>query len=463
MRSARFSPFRIAHHVIDAAARAQADHPGLRQIVLNIGWLFTDNVFRLIGLVLVNAWVIRYLGPTRYGDLSYGLALVSLFIPLATLGLKDIVVRDLVQTPERAPETLGTAFALTLAGSCGAAALAALMIFAIRPEDTLSQQLVIVLATGMVFQAFIVIDSWFQSQVNSKYVVYSRNAALVIASAIKILCVALNASLLVFAAVFTIESGVYALGLAVWYQRHRLKHAALRSWRFSADRARTLLRDSWPLLFQGLAIMIYMRIDQTMLRQMLPGDEGRQAVGFYAAAVKLSEIWFFIPMAITGSVFPAVIRSRRLGDSQYRHWIQRLFSVMALTSYGYAILMTFLSGFIIPLVYGEDYREAVPMFAILSWAGVWVSMGLARDAILRAENLQRLSLKAGILGAICNVLLNLLLIPSLGGVGSAIATVVSYGVSAYACFFLFPSLRTLGRMQTSALLYPNPFRGLKHE
>jgi PST family polysaccharide transporter len=249
----------------------------LRQISSNVGWLITDNVFRLISTVIINVWVIRHLGPVRYGDLSYGLALISLFTPLATLGLSDIVVRDLVQTPERASATLGTAFALTLAGSCGAAVLASLMIFTISPEDKLSQQLVIVLAIGIVFQAFIVIDAWFQSQVSSKYVVFSRNTALAIASAIRILCVILDAPLQVFAAVFTLESGLYALGLVIWYQHHRLKRAPFRNWRFNVDRARSLLHDSWPLLFQGLAIMIYMRIDQTMLRQMLPGDEGRRA------------------------------------------------------------------------------------------------------------------------------------------------------------------------------------------
>jgi O-antigen/teichoic acid export membrane protein len=453
----------MAGRVRAAAAQLQADHPGLRQIAVNIGWLFTDNIFRLFSLVLVNAWVVRYLGPARYGDLSYGLALVSLFTPLATLGLTDMVVRDLVKTPDRAAETLGTAFTLVLGGSCAAVALASAVIFVLRPGDHHSQQVVVVLAISTVFQAFVVIDAWFQSQVRSKYVVYARNTALVIASAIKLLGVVLHAPILVFAALYTLESGRYALGLVAWYGRRRLDHAAFRQWRFRTERAKNLLRDSWPLLLQGLAIMVYMRIDQTMLRQMLPDDEGRRAVGLYAAAVRLSEVWFFIPLAITSSVFPAVIRSREQGEAKYRTWIQWLFNVMALTSYSYAILATLLSGFIITLFYGEDYREAAPMFAILAWAGLWVSLGLARDSVLKAENRQMLSFKASLLGAASNVIINLLLIPPLKGVGSAIATTVSYGISAYACFVLFPALKPLGRMQTSALIYPNPLRGSRHE
>ncbi|MGQ9851738.1 MAG: flippase, partial [Aggregatilineaceae bacterium] len=91
------------------------------------------------------------------------------------------------------------------------------------------------------------------------------------------------------------------------------------------------------------------------------------------------------------------------------------------------------------------------------WAGVWVSLGQVRSAVVQSENRQVLTLRASILGAIANVLLNLVLIPPLGGIGSAIATTISYGIQAYLSSFLFPALVWLGKMQTRALVYPNPF------
>ena len=46
-----------------------------------------------------------------------------------------------------------------------------------------------------------------------------------------------------------------------------------------------------------------MKIDQVMIKEML----GAEAVGQYAAAVRLSEVWYFIPIIIASSLFPAIV------------------------------------------------------------------------------------------------------------------------------------------------------------
>ena len=136
---------------------------------------------------------------------------------------------------------------------------------------------------------------------------------------------------------------------------------------------------------------------------------------------------------------------------------------MVLLSYGVAIPTTILAPFIIRFFYGAEFGDAAPMLTILIWSGVWSSMGLLRSAVIQAENRQILTLQASILGAISNVLLNLVLIPPLGGIGSAIATTVSYGVQSYFSSLLFPALVAFGKMQTRALIYPNPFGVVSHE
>ncbi len=432
----------------------EARNPGARRIVENLGWLFADNVLRLISVMIVNAWVVRYLGPEQYGTLSFAVAFVALFTPLALLGLPNLVMRDLVEKPDEENVTLGSAFALMLGGAVIGAALAAVGVTWLRPDQPQTQRLVWVIACGLIFQAFTVIEQWFNAQVRARYVVYARNAALLLASAVRVGAILAGASLLVFAAITVIESGLFALALLVVFQRTR---GTLTAWRAHLERARRLLADSWPLLIEGLAIVVYMRIDQTMLGQMIPGDKGEREVGLYASAVKLSEMWLFVPMAIRTTFFPTIVRSKSLSPAEYRQRIQRLFNLMVLLSYGVAIPTTILAPFIIRSFYGGDFRDAAPMLAILIWAGVWVSLGQVRSAVVQSENRQILTLRASILGAVANVLLNLVLIPPLGGVGSAIATTVSYGVQAYLSSFLFPVLVPLGKMQTRALVYPNPF------
>ncbi len=445
---------RDLHQITAQLHQFEARYPGARRIVENLGWLFADNVLRLISVMIVNAWVVRYLGPEQYGTLSFAVAFVALFTPLALLGLPNLVMRDLVEKPDEENVTLGSAFVLMLGGAVIGAALASVGVMLLRPDQPQTQRLVWVIACGLIFQAFTVIEQWFNAQVRARYVVYARNAALLITSAVRVVAILAGASLLAFAAITVIESGLFALGLLMVFRR---AGGTLPAWRAQLARAKRLLADGWPLLIEGLAIMVYMRIDQTMLGQMIPGEEGTREVGLYASAVKLSEIWLFVPMAIRTTFFPTIVRSKSLSPAEYRQRIQRLLNLMVLLSYGVAIPTTILAPFIIRLFYGAEFADATPMLAILIWSGVWSSMGILRSAVVQSENRQILTLQASILGAVSNVLLNLVLIPPLKGIGSAIATNVSYGIQAYISSLLFPALTAFGKMQTRALIYPNPF------
>src|SRR3989338_7871856 len=83
-------------------------------LIANLNWLMLDNIFRLVGGVLVGVWIARYLGVEQYGLLSYALSFVSLFGAVAKLGLDRVVVRDIVRQPEEVGKILGTVFWLKL-------------------------------------------------------------------------------------------------------------------------------------------------------------------------------------------------------------------------------------------------------------------------------------------------------------------------------------------------------------
>jgi len=85
---------------------------------------------------------------------------------------------------------------------------------------------------------------------------------------------------------------------------------------------------------------------------------------------------------------------------------------------------------------------------------LFVFLGVARTQYLINEGLIRFSFFTTALGAIVNVGLNLTLIPQYEGIGAAIATVVSYGVSGYFSSFVYPRLFETGIMQSKALIAP---------
>ncbi|MEC4988575.1 MAG: flippase [Oscillatoria sp. PMC 1068.18] len=418
--------------------------PDLRKLIGNTFWLFSEKIFQMGLGLLVGVWVARYLGPEDFGIFNYALAIVWLFDPVAKLGLDEIVVRDLARAQTDNNETLGTSFVLKISASIVTAFLAFLTIYLLRPEDRQLQILVAIMAAGSIFRSAEIVELWFRSQVQAKYVVWARNIAYIFSNLIKVILIKINAPVVAFAAATFAEYSLAAIGMVIVYQ---ITKNLIQAWRFSVSRAKSLIKDSWPLILSGIVIMIYMRIDQIMLGQMI-GDE---AVGLYSAAVKISEMWYFVPIAIVNSVFPSIVQAKEIGETVYYGRIQKLFNLMSVISYSVAIPITFLSGFIITLIYGNNYAEAGEILTIHIWAGVFVTLGVARSTWLTTENLMKFSAATTAVGAVINIILNSLFIGTYGAVGAAWATVVSQVFASYLAGAFYPQTRRIFWSQTKAI------------
>jgi len=395
----------------------------LRKIIANTGWLFADRILRMGVGLFVGVWVARYLGVQQFGVFNYATAFVALFSTLSTLGLDAIVVRSIVREPEKRAEILGTAFWLKLFGGVAALILAVSSIIAVRHDDQLTISLVAILSSIGIFQAFDTIDLWFQSQVQSKYTVIAKNTAFVITALVKVALISFHAPLIAFAWAGLGEVSLGAIGLIISY---RIRGYSPWLWPWSSPLAKTFLKESWPLIFSGLTIMIYMKIDQIMLGQMV----GNKAVGVYSAAARISEVWYFIPTTIVASVAPAIYAAKKeASEATYYRQIEKLFRLLSLSSITIAVPMSFLSTTIITMLFGNSYAPAGPILAIHIWSALFIFIGVAASPWFIAEGLTQLSFQKNLFGAMTNVLLNLILIPIYDGVGASIATVISYGVS----------------------------------
>jgi O-antigen/teichoic acid export membrane protein len=427
--------------------RRKVDHrPGLVKVLDNIGWLFIDKVLRMGVGLLVGVWVARYLGPEQFGQINFAMAFVGLFGAIAGLGLNGIVVRDIVREPESANTTLGTAFVLEVFGSLVAITLIVGSMAWLRPEDTLTKTMVAIFGLGLVFKSTEVVKYWFESQVHSRYTVWVENGVFVIMVGVKVTMILRHAPLLAFVWTSLAESALVAVGLLAMYAK---RGGRLSAWHPRIARAKSLLKDSWPLILSGLAVMIYMRIDQIMLGEML----GAKDVGNYAAAVKISEVWYFIPTVIASSTFPSIIEVKKHSKKLYYKRLQKLFNLMVLSSVMIALPMTFFSDWVVRLLYGSNFTQAGGILSINIWAGVFVFLGVASSNWLLAENLQNISFYRTAIGALINIVLNYLLIPQYGGEGAAFATLVSYGFAALFFDLLNKRTRVVFYMKLSAFSF----------
>jgi O-antigen/teichoic acid export membrane protein len=393
----------------------------------NTGWMFAEKIFRTLIAFFVGIYVARYLGPAQFGLLNYAISFAGLFTSFANLGMDSIVVRELVKSPERKDEILGTVFRLRLVGAFVTISLVTLTAF-LTNEPSFNLLLIVIISSATVFQSITIVEQFFQSKVQAKYNVIAQSSSFIIASIIKVMLVFFNQPLIYFAIVQTLEILFLAIG---YYFVYTSNGYTFSQWKFVKETAKNLFRDSWPLVLSGVVIAIYMKIDQVMIKYFMSVKD----VGYYAVAVKLCEAWYFVPMAISTSIFPAIVNAKQVNEKLYLSRLQKLYDFLAAIAIAIAIPVTFLSDFIINLLYGQAYQPAASVLTIYIWAGVATFLGVASSQYLISENLTKLAFYRTLIGMIVNVIMNLYLIPIYGINGAAIATLVSYTLATFSIGF----------------------------
>jgi PST family polysaccharide transporter len=193
------------------------------------------------------------------------------------------------------------------------------------------------------------------------------------------------------------------------------------------EEGKRLLAGAWPLAVAGLSVMLYMRIDQVMLGQIL----GDSAVGIFSAAVRISECWYFVPMAVLAAISPTLTASYRDAGIDYQQKLLVFIRLMLILSVAVAAIFTALAKPIIVFLYGNHYEGAAAVLAIHAWSGIFASLGVASGPWFLNSGMTKTRMVHTLLGALANIGLNSYMIPRFGPVGSAFSTLVSYSLAGF--------------------------------
>jgi len=416
---------------------------GVRAAARNLGWLVGEKLIRLVLNVGVGFWVARYLGPEGFGNLNFSVAVAGVAALAAELGLDGIVRRRLIQGGTDASQVLTAACVLRL--TAGGVTWGLLMLWAMTGGVAPDERSLLVILSFLAFQpAMMIGDLWFQARLEARYSVWAQSIALLIAAVFRVLLVAMQAPLQAFAWVVLGEMLTAGVLLGWWAGRSggRIRFAL-----FDSGLAKEFLKESWPLLLSGLAVTLYLKVDILMLR----GLAGVTQVGIYSAAVRLSEVWYFIPVAVSASLLPALMRARAQGARVYGDRLQRSYDLNAGLAYLVSIPLALASPWVVSAAYGAEFMDAGPVLAVHIWSSIFVFLGVARGQFLSNEGHVRFYLLATVAGLVVNVVLNLTLIPRYDGLGAAWATLVAQAVAAWLSSFCFAPVRKSAWMQTKAL------------
>lgn len=396
------------------------EHGGFRKYFKNTGWMMLAKILSLIISFVTTIFIARKLGPENYGQLSYAISFVGLFSFIATMGLDQVLFRDLVKYPDKKNKYLGSAFIIRMVAAF--LAIAACLIVAIfLSNNDVSEILIFIIASTFIFNAFQIINYEFQAIAQAKYPSIVSLIIVIILNILKLIIIATGKGVIYLAFILLLESILYA-GFYILIYKWKLKKRML-DWKFDKTTSLNLIRDSWPMIFASAFALIYARIDQVMIKNMIDTS----SVGIYDAAVRVSEAWYFVPGIIISSLFPAIVNSRERKDI-YRERLKKLLILLVSLSVIVALAVSIFAPFIIKILYGSEFMDSVNILKIYIWSGVWFSIGMLVTSYLVAENFRKILFFSSFLGMSINVVLNLIFIPRFGIIGSAWATFISYAI-----------------------------------
>lgn len=382
----------------------------------NASWLIGGKIIQMLISLLVGILIARYLGPTSYGVINYGTAYVAFFTSLSSLGINSIIIKNFIDHPEEEGNTIGTTIILRLMSS-GLSCITIFLISFIADAGEFETILVVALCSlSLIFNVFETMNFWFQSKYLSKRVAVTTLIAYAFTSLYKIVLLILKKNVTWFAFTTSFDYIIYAVFIIMYYK----KDGGPR-WSFSLKKAKELLTASHHFILSGLMVAVYGYTNKLILKHLVDAT----AVGYYSTANGICHLWTFVLQAIIDSMYPTIMRLYQTDRRAYERKNRQLYAIVFYTSTFVSIIFTLCAPLIILILYGEAYMPAVAPMRVITWYTAFSYMGVARNAWIVCENRQKY-LKFMYFGAaIVNVCLNFALIPLIGTVGAALASLIT--------------------------------------
>ncbi len=417
------------HRFINKIFGSVFDFFGLKRYLFNFSWLFFGHLFFLIASFLVGVWIARYLGPDRYGLISYVVAFCGIFSVLISFGTDNILNRELVKSPDQRDNLLGTVFGIRLLGSLVAFIVSVSVAYFVNGQDNIWFLLVVIYSLGFFIQPLQVINIFFLSKVQSKNNTLAQFSSVIISSLLKILFIFLLKDSLILLIIIYISDYLWQ-GLILLLLYHKQKLSVSR-WRFVPNLAQKTIKDSWPLMLSVATLFVYLHIDQVMIGFMMD----KLSVGIYAIAVRIVEVFYFIPSLLCSALFPAIVNARKVSLVIFLKRLKYFFWLLGLIGFCLSVFIHFCHKFLVINTFGQDYLAAAPILRVYMWSSIGLFLSLGINQYLIVEHKTKTIFIINFLVMIMNIVLNLTLIPLIGLLGAAVATLISYSLAPLMFYF----------------------------
>lgn len=383
-----------------------------KKFKINLSWLVFDKLFRATLNLLLTILLARILGPEKYGILSYLLAFIFLFTAISSLGINPLVTNKVIKKPKNFSGIILNSYYLRIISSIISYIIFLILIYFLSNKN-LYYEYAIIIGFIIVFRCGEVLFSYFEAKSLSKFIVLSQSIGLIISLITIIFILVNNLDFKYIFYAFLAESIIIFLLINFFY----FSITNTKIIFFSINESKKIILKSLPILLSVVSIILYMRIDQIMIQNML----GEYSLGIYSVSVRFIEIFHFIPKIIIISYLPILLLSKK-----YKFKLLKLNAFIFKISLLVVFLILLSSDFLIVRIFGQEYIESSITTKILSFSIIFVFYGVVNEHWYISNNSQKYYGVYVFLGALSNVFLNFIFITKFGINGAALSTLLTY-------------------------------------
>ncbi len=386
-------------------------------LVKNTFWYAFGTAVAKIARAVVIIYVAKILGAGQYGIFTYAMSLVGIFMIFADLGITSILTRELSKEGEEKYTYLSTAFLVKIGFLLFAIATSAVFgpMISKFPE---AKPLIILIAVFVATESLRGFLYAITRAQNKMQIEAGLNIVSEIISVLVVVVLFLKHSSAQELAYAFIIGNLIGLFITLFFLR---KNFVGLFKKFEPKLVKTIINSSWPFAVMGVFGVFMTNIDSVMIGFW----NSPVVLGLYAAAQKPISLLYVLPAFLSVSLFPLISKLVSNGESRTKKVVEK----SCRTSLSLALPIIFggilLAGPILNVTFGQEYIGAGLTFQILLLTLLPAFPGAVFSDVIMAENGQKLFIKSTAAGAITNVLLNFILIPKYGIVGSAFATLAA--------------------------------------
>jgi O-antigen/teichoic acid export membrane protein len=417
-------------------------------------FMLSERAIKLLLGFLINVAIARHLGPEYYGLIIFAQMALILLIHVSDLGFEIMSIKWFLEKGTNHKSLISTMLVVKLLMSF---IIQCLLLVLLVYFPIIELQFIVILSVGLYFSAFNIIGKHYETLGRGDISATARFLGFGTSAGLRVTLIVIDAPILWFAIAMTFEFIVFAAFIGVYYYQR----SGSAQWTILPhSESRSMIWQSWPLLFSSLMATLYVSTDIYLIRLLI----GSEAVGIYGAGTRFSEAWFSLLAVFSVSVFPLIVtkNSHTPNDNQESYMI-KLYGLVVLPSIVVGSILSIFSEDIVRFVFGAEYRGAAVVMAIHVWGAVFVGWRQMSGKLLIAKNNLRAHFFRFFTGFLCNAVLSLILIPMIGIVGAAISSLAAHIYVGYIADFLNVKTRSQFHLKTKSLNFLKTTRFLLRE